>query len=123
MYGGLVEGDAKKNAMVIRFANEARVGAKNLSARVKAVMIYRYGQNEIDIAGCWLYEKGGAIDSAPDSGRHKLLVGTINDSRVCHHSIGRSSGPRKDLGYVGLSSFEGFSDRHCVRAVDRCPLF
>lgn len=79
MYGGLVEGDAKQNAMVIRFANEARLGAKNLLARVKPVLIYRYGQNEIDIAGSWLYERGGAIDFEPDSRRHKLMVGIIND--------------------------------------------
>jgi hypothetical protein len=79
MYGGLVEGDAKQNAMVIRFANEARVGAKNLSARLKPTLIYRYGQNEIDIAGSWLYEKGGAIDFEPDSRRHKLMVGMIKD--------------------------------------------
>lgn len=79
MYGGLVECDSKHNAMVIRFANEARVGAKNLSARVKPVLIYRYDHNEIDIAGSWLYENGGAITFEPDSRRHKLLVGIIND--------------------------------------------
>ena len=79
MCGGLVEGDSRHNAMVIRFANEARVGAKNLSARVKPVLIYRYDHNEIDIAGSWLYENGGAINFEPDSRRHKLLVGIIND--------------------------------------------
>ena len=79
MYGGLVEGDSRHNAMVIRFANEARVGAKNLSVRLKPTLIYRYGQNEIDIAGSWLYGKYGAIDFEPDSRRHKLMVGMIKD--------------------------------------------
>lgn len=79
MYGGLVEGDSRHNAMVIRFANEARVEAKNLSARVKPVLIYRYDHKEIDIAGSWLYEDGGALTFEPDSRRHKLLVGIIDD--------------------------------------------
>jgi hypothetical protein len=46
---------------------------------VKPVLIYRYDHNEIDIAGSWLYENGGAINFEPDSRRHKLLIGIIND--------------------------------------------
>lgn len=79
MYGGLAECDSRHNAMVIRFANEARVGAQNLSARVEAVLIYKYGQNERDIAGSWLYEKGRLIDFEPDSRRHRLLIGMVDD--------------------------------------------
>lgn len=89
MYGGLVEGDSKHNAMVIRFANEARVGATNLSARVKPVLIYRYDHKEIDIAGSWLNEDGGAITFEPDSRRHKLLVGIVNDGEFATMSSER----------------------------------
>jgi hypothetical protein len=77
MYRGLIEDGSEQNAILIRFANEARTGAQNLRARVKAVLIYRYGQKEIDIAGSWLHENSDVIDFEPDSRDiHQAIVVT-----------------------------------------------
>jgi|SRR6267378_329016 len=78
MYGGgLFEADGSPNALIIRFANEVRQNAPNLTARVKAVLIYRWGQSEVDAAGSWLYEASDVSEFAPDSRRHKLIVGVM----------------------------------------------
>jgi hypothetical protein len=79
MYGGLLEDGSQQNAILIRFANEARPDAQNLGARVKAVLIYRYGQKEIDVVGNWLDEGDNVIDIEPDSRRHKLIAGIVID--------------------------------------------
>jgi hypothetical protein len=76
---GLVEDGSQENAIVIRFANEPRPDAQNLSARVKAVLIYRYGQKEVDVAGAWLDEASDVIDLEPDGRRHKLIAGMLID--------------------------------------------
>jgi len=78
MYGGgLFEADGSPNALIIRFANEVRQNPPNLTARVKAVLIYRWGQNEIDVAGNWLSEASDVSEFAPDSRRHKLIAGVM----------------------------------------------
>jgi hypothetical protein len=82
LHQGLIEEGAQQNAILIRFANEARPGAQNLSARVKAVLIYRYGQKEIDVTGGWLDEASEVIDLEPDSRRHKLIVGMVIDGEL-----------------------------------------
>jgi hypothetical protein len=78
MYGGgLFEADGSPNALIIRFANEPRQDVPNLTARVKAVLIYRWGQNETDVAGSWLYETSDISEFSPDSRRHKLIAGVM----------------------------------------------
>lgn len=79
---GLFEGDLSPNAFLIRFANEPRPDAQNLSARVRAVMIYRYQQKEIDIVGSWLYESSDVSEFEPDSRRHKLIAGILTDGQL-----------------------------------------
>jgi len=74
MYGsGLLEADGSPNALIIRFANEVRQNGPNLTARVKAVLIYRWGQSEIDVAGSWLSE-------ASDVSELHLTAGGTNSS-------------------------------------------
>jgi hypothetical protein len=79
--GGLSEEEGKVNALLIRFANEARQNAPNLTARLKAVLIYRYGQTEVDVAGSWLSEGSDISEFAPDSRRHKLIAGVLVDGQ------------------------------------------
>lgn len=79
---GLVERGSAQNAIIIRFANEATPGAQNLRARVRAVLIYRYEQKEVDVAGSWLYENSDVSDFAPDGRRHKLIAGIIIDGEL-----------------------------------------
>jgi hypothetical protein len=80
--GGLSEEEGKPNALLIRFANEARQDSPNLTARLKAVIIYRYGQTEIDVAGSWLSEASDVAEFAPDSRRHKLIAGVLVDGQL-----------------------------------------
>lgn len=76
-FGALVETGSTPNAIAIRFSNEARQDAQNLPARIKAVLIYRYAQHEIDLAGNWLGEGGDISEFSPDSRRHKLIAGML----------------------------------------------
>ena len=76
--GALVENGSLQNAIAIRFSNDARQDAQNLSARIKAVLIYRIAGNEIDdVAGAWIGE-GEVAEFSPDSRRHKLVVGMVS---------------------------------------------
>lgn len=79
--GALFEEEGQPNALLIRFANEARQNAPNLTARLKAVLIYRYGQTEVDVAGSWLSEGSDVSEFAPDSRRHKLIAGVLVDGQ------------------------------------------
>lgn len=78
---GLAERDLTPNALIIRFANEARPGSRNLSARVRAILIYRYGDKEKDITGSWLSEGSDTSMFDPDSRRHKLIAGMLMDGQ------------------------------------------
>ena len=75
-FGALVEGGSLQNAIAIRFSNEARQDRQNITARIKAVLIYRYANNEHDVDGLWIGE-GRLAEFSPDSRRHKLLAGMI----------------------------------------------
>jgi hypothetical protein len=79
--GGLFEQEGKPNAILIRFSNEARLDGPNLTARLKAVLIYRYGQSEVDVAGSWLHEASDICEFGPDSRRHKLIAGVVEDGQ------------------------------------------
>jgi hypothetical protein len=81
--GGLFEEQGNSNALLIRFANEARQEGSNLTARVKAVLIYRYGQREDDVAGSWLGEGRDVSEFSPDSRRHQLIAGVLVDGQFC----------------------------------------
>jgi hypothetical protein len=79
MSRGLIEEGSQQNAIFIRFANEPKPMAQNLTAYVKAVLIYRYGGREVDVVGGWLNEPREVIEIEPDSRRHKLIAGMIID--------------------------------------------
>ncbi|MGC2233216.1 MAG: hypothetical protein WBA09_17080, partial [Candidatus Acidiferrum sp.] len=77
-YGqGLAESESQPNAILMRFANEPQRDKSNLTARVKAVLIYRFNGKEVDVVGSWLNEGSEVIDVEPDSRRHKLIVGMV----------------------------------------------
>jgi hypothetical protein len=81
MSQGLVEAGSQQNAILLRFANEPKSAGPNLTARAKAVLIYRYNKKERDIVGSWLQEGSEVIDIEPDSRRHKLIVGMLIDGK------------------------------------------
>jgi hypothetical protein len=108
--GGLVEEGSRQNALIIRFANEARPDAQNLSARAKAVLIYRYGQNEINVAGSWLNESSDVSDFQPDSRRHKLIAGIVIDGELAAIT-GEKVNIHRRIWYLSdKHSLKGFQD-------------
>jgi hypothetical protein len=108
--GGLVEEDSRQNALIIRFANEAKPDAQNLSVRVKAVLIYRYGQNEIDVAGSWLHETSDESDFEPDNRRHKLIAGIVIDGELAAITGERVNIHRRSWYLSDRHSLKGFRE-------------
>ncbi len=120
-YQEFLEGGSEQNAIVIRFANEARPGAQNLSAWVKAVLIYRYGQKEIDVAGSWLDAASDVIVLQPDSRRHKLIAGMVIDGEfaaitgkdfVAHRRTWHRSDNHPLKGFQAGTVFVQLTDTH-----------
>jgi len=105
---GLVEEGSRQNALIIRFANEARLDAQNLTARVKAVLIYRHGQSETDVAGSWLYENSDLSDFEPDSRRHKLIAGVVIDGELAAITGERVVAHRRNWYLSDKHSLKGF---------------
>ncbi len=109
-YSGLEEEGSAQNALIIRFANEARQGTKNLTARVKAVLIYRYGQNEIDLAGSWLHEGSDVSDFEPDSRRHILIAGVVVEGEFGAITGRRFVSHRRNWYLADRYPLKGFQD-------------
>jgi len=79
----LVEGSSEHNAIVIRFANDARTGVQNVGGPIKASLRYSDGENEIcGVTGCcWLDEYEDFAQFRVD-GRHKLIAGMLVDGEL-----------------------------------------
>jgi hypothetical protein len=74
---GLVEKGSARNAIVIRFANDARPGVKNVGAPVKAALRYLDGPKEVcAFTGCWLEQHRDYANFRVD-GRYTLVAGLV----------------------------------------------
>lgn len=70
-------------AAVVRFSNDAVIGAKNKEAVVKAAVIYRDGARELlRVTGCWLEQGAGEVRFRVDDS-HKLIIGLIQGGEFC----------------------------------------
>src|SRR5260370_14958732 len=70
-------------AAILRFSNDASIGAENVAAGVKGTIIYRNAGKEIlRVTGCWLEHAGGKIQFDVDDS-HTLLVGVVLGNQLC----------------------------------------
>jgi hypothetical protein len=68
---------APPNALIVRFANDARPGIKNVKVSVRATLIYLDGGKEIcAVTGNWLNDERDYTQFEVN-GRHTLLVGLV----------------------------------------------
>jgi hypothetical protein len=70
-------------AAILRFSNDAAMAAENVTAGLKATIIYQSAGKEIlRLTGCWLEHAAGKIQFDVDHS-HALLVGVVLGNRFC----------------------------------------
>lgn len=69
------------DALAVQFTNEAKRDSPNVEGLVKALIVYRSGEEEIDrITGCWLNQGADMTEFRVDE-THNLLVGIMLGER------------------------------------------
>jgi hypothetical protein len=82
--GVFFQHDRGNIAAVVRFSNDAVIGAKNEEAVVKAAIIYRDGARELlRVTGCWLEQGGAGVVRFRVDDSHKLIIGLIQGGEFC----------------------------------------
>jgi hypothetical protein len=99
--GGIfVQQNAGFTAAILRFSNDAAIGAENVAANLKATIIYRSAGKEIlRVTGCWLEHAGGKIQFDVDDS-HTLLVGVVLDNQLCVFEKREVTYARRHRGWI-----------------------